>query len=57
VLDAVIANPAITIRELALRCGVSVGSAAAMKKIHCGTAQTVLAADFLGPARRVEHHP
>ncbi len=56
-LDAVIANPAITIRELALRCGVSVGSAAAMKKIHCGTAQTVLAADFLGPARRVEHHP
>jgi DNA invertase Pin-like site-specific DNA recombinase len=38
VRDAVIANPSITIRELALRCGVSVGSAAAMKKAICRAA-------------------
>ncbi len=40
VREAVLANPSITIRELALRYGVSVGSAAAMKKKCCGCSRT-----------------
>ncbi len=38
--EAVTANPAISIRELALRCGVSTGTAAAMKKRCCGASRS-----------------